>query len=67
LIFKLVSKGDKLKVKLANLKISETGDGRLFLVFGGRLVGFGITVELRKGYVKISGLRQKDMHFWIPA
>jgi len=37
LIFKLFSKGDQLKVKLANLKFSETG-GRLFLVFGGRLV-----------------------------
>jgi hypothetical protein len=34
----LFSKGDQLKVKLANLKFSETGDGRLFLVFGGRLV-----------------------------
>ena len=32
------SKGDQLKVKLANLKFSEIGDGPLFLVFGGRLV-----------------------------
>ena len=31
-------KGDQLKVKLANLKFSEIGDGPLFLVFGGRLV-----------------------------
>jgi hypothetical protein len=38
LIFKLFSKGDQLKIKLANLKFSEIGDGRLFLVFGGRLV-----------------------------
>jgi hypothetical protein len=38
LIFKLFSKGDQLKNKLANLKFSEIGDGRLFLVFGGRLV-----------------------------
>jgi hypothetical protein len=38
LIFKLFSKGDQLKVKLANLKFSEIGDGRLFWVFGGRLV-----------------------------
>ena len=37
-IFKLFSKGDQLIVKLANLKFSEIGDGRLFLVFGGRLV-----------------------------
>ena len=37
-MFKLVSKGDQLKVKLAKLKSSETGDGRLFLVLGGRLV-----------------------------
>ena len=37
-MFKLFSKGDQLKVKLAKLKSSETGDGRLFLVFGGRLV-----------------------------
>jgi len=34
----LFSKGDQLKVKLAKLKFSEIGDGRLFLVFGGRLV-----------------------------
>jgi hypothetical protein len=38
LIFKLFSKGDQLKVKLAKLKFSEIGDGRLFLAFGGRLV-----------------------------
>ena len=38
LIFKLFSKGDQLKVKLAKLKFSEIGDGRLLLVFGGRLV-----------------------------
>ena len=37
-MFKLFSKGDQLKVKLANLKFSEIGDGPLFLVFGGRLV-----------------------------
>ena len=34
----MFSKGDQLKIKLANLKFSETVDGRLFLVFGGRLV-----------------------------
>jgi len=34
----MFSKGDQLKIKLANLKFSEIGDGRLFLVFGGRLV-----------------------------
>jgi len=33
----LFSKGDQLKVKLAKLKFPETGDGRLFLVLGGRL------------------------------
>jgi hypothetical protein len=38
LIFKLFSKGDQLKIKLANLKLSEIGDGRLFFVFGERLV-----------------------------
>ena len=37
-IFKLFSKGDQSKIKLANLKFSEIGDGRLFFVFGGRLV-----------------------------
>ena len=39
LIFKLFSKGDQLKIKLANLKFSEIGDGRLFLIFGERLLG----------------------------
>ena len=34
----MFSKGDQLKVKLANLKFSEIGDGPLFLVFGGRFV-----------------------------
>ena len=34
----MCSKGDQLKVKLANLKFSDIGDGPLFLVFGGRLV-----------------------------
>jgi len=38
LIFKLFSKGDQLKIKLANLIFFEIGSGRLFLVFGGRLV-----------------------------
>ena len=33
---KLFSKGDQLKVKVAKLKFSEIGDGRLFFVFGGR-------------------------------
>ena len=37
-MFKLFSKGDQLKAKLAKLKFSEIGDGRLFLVFGRRLV-----------------------------
>jgi len=46
LIFKLFSKGDQLKVKLANLKFSETGDGSLFLVFGGRLVLGGRDLSL---------------------
>ena len=34
-IFKLFSKGDQLKVKLANLKFSKIGDGPSFLLFGG--------------------------------
>jgi hypothetical protein len=38
LIFKLFSKGDQLKIKLANLIFFEIGSGRQFLVFGGRLV-----------------------------
>ena len=38
---KLFCKGDQLKIKLANLKFSEIGDGCLFLVFGGRLVTGG--------------------------
>ena len=36
-IFKLLSKGDQLKVKLANLKFSKIGDGRtlVFIIRGG--------------------------------
>ena len=38
LFLKLFSKGDQLKVKLANLKCSKLGDGHWFLIFGGCLV-----------------------------
>ena len=34
-MFKLVSKGDQLKIKLTNLKFSKIGDGPKFLLFGG--------------------------------
>jgi hypothetical protein len=34
----LFSKGDQLKNKLVNQKLSEIGNGRLILEFGGRLV-----------------------------
>ena len=34
-IFKLFSKGDQLKIKLANLKFSKIRDGPEFLVFEG--------------------------------
>jgi hypothetical protein len=34
LIFKMFSKGDQLKIKLANLKLSEIADGRLFWYLG---------------------------------
>ena len=34
----MFSKGDQLKIKLAKLKLSEIGDGNLFLVLGGYLV-----------------------------
>jgi len=39
-VTELFSKGDQLKVKMAKLKFSETGDGRLFLVLGRRLVNY---------------------------
>ena len=38
LFLKLFSRREQLEIKLANLKFSEIGDGRLFLVFGGRFV-----------------------------
>ena len=37
-IFKLFSKGEQLKVKLANLKFSKIRDGPWFLLFWGGLV-----------------------------
>jgi hypothetical protein len=43
-IFKLFSKGDQLKIKLAKLKFSKIRDGPQFLFFfgGGLVIGEGI-------------------------
>ena len=50
------SKGDQLKIKLANLKFSEIGDGCLLVVFGGRLVIGGrdyiYNIHIFKIYIK---------------
>jgi hypothetical protein len=44
IIFKLFSKGDQLKIKLAKLKFSKIRDGPQFLFFfgGGLVIGEGI-------------------------
>jgi hypothetical protein len=57
LIFKLFSKGEHLKIKLANLQFSEIKDGRLFLVFGGRLVLGG------RDYGNNRGGKSKKKHY----
>ena len=63
----MFSKGDQLKIKLANLKFSEIGDGRLFFVFG----DYANSIELGAQYVQrhqktIKGKKTTPASMYLP-